>query len=623
MAQAACKLQDEGGSEFGRCRHAHPTCAACLACIEAWRSIHGLQRLLEEHGERIEREALCQDEEDSWAFVMDMESDMAAAARWQQDLKEAEAKNASGNYVGDEDEGGWEDEGGDPRACRHAKPTCAACLAAIAAWVRSPGQPGESWSMLTTELHHIRMGWVSGERYGINMRMLCAHKRMQGEECEEYAGPEKYEFPLEDEDEGEGYECPLLMTDAAGCHGPEVEAQVCSKLEEFEACAPEPIAEMTEESCEPNLLMEQLTELTERLTEQLRPERIDAKNGFEDYDKNTWGNYVGDEEYEFPPEDDEEGDEEKAANLAEWVDRQRGERIEWGNYVGDEEYEFPPEDEEEDEEDVYSLDAACEEEDESYEAGTEAGNIGLDCGSEIVRRVAATELRCAAQFCDCGCDCTAGVSEVVSSEADTKSDINDVTARLETAFQLDELDRPPLGLRDLEVPRAPRSPRPPSSPSPTIDDAAGDEPPPACNRLTPSPSPSTSACIVGGERGGGDGGTPDPAAEQQAATAEPTSSGEFLGFWEGMSGGRGGTPLHADPVAGQQAASAEPTSFGELLGFWEGMSGGRGGNPPHADPAAQQHEGGGTTPRVDSTSTTIATTATTTTTTTAATLGQT
>ena len=53
-----------------------------------------------------------------------------------------------------------------------------------------------------------------------------------------------------------------------------------------------------------------------------------------------------------------------AANLAEWVDRQHGERIEWGNYVGDEEYEFSPEDEEEDEEDMYSLDAACEEEDE-------------------------------------------------------------------------------------------------------------------------------------------------------------------------------------------------------------------------------------------------------------------
>ena len=52
------------------------------------------------------------------------------------------------------------------------------------------------------------------------------------------------------------------------------------------------------------------------------------------------------------------------ANLAEWVDRQHGERIEWGNYVGDEEYDFPPEDEEEDEEDMYSLDAACEEEDE-------------------------------------------------------------------------------------------------------------------------------------------------------------------------------------------------------------------------------------------------------------------
>ena len=36
--------------------------------------------------------------------------------------------------------------------------------------------------------------------------------------------------------------------------------------------------------------------------EQLRRERINAENGFED-DKNEWGNYVGDEEYEFPLED--------------------------------------------------------------------------------------------------------------------------------------------------------------------------------------------------------------------------------------------------------------------------------------------------------------------------------
>ena len=153
--------------------------------------------------------------------------------------------------------------------------------------------------------------------------------------------------------------------------------------------------------------------------------------------------------------------------------------------------------------------------------------------------------------------------------------------------------------------------------------AAGVASPPACTRPTPSPDSSSRTCPVRGEVGGGEGGTPDPAAEQQAATAEPTSSGEFLGFWEGMSGGRGGTPLHAGPAAEQQAALGDPTSFGELLGFWVGMSGGRGGNPPHADPAAQQHEGGGTTPRVDSTSTTIATTTTTTTTTTAATLGQT
>ena len=41
------------------------------------------RRFMVGYDERVERKALCQDEEDSWAFVMDMESDMAAAARWQ------------------------------------------------------------------------------------------------------------------------------------------------------------------------------------------------------------------------------------------------------------------------------------------------------------------------------------------------------------------------------------------------------------------------------------------------------------------------------------------------------------------------------------------------------------
>ena len=70
-------------------------------------------------------------------------------------------------------------------ACRHAEPTCAACLASIAAWNRLPSQPGKNWSLLTKQLHHIWMGWVSGERYGEYMRALRANKMMQGEACEE------------------------------------------------------------------------------------------------------------------------------------------------------------------------------------------------------------------------------------------------------------------------------------------------------------------------------------------------------------------------------------------------------------------------------------------------------